>query len=234
MEQGNTTFMETDMRLKVLALVGVLLTGTAVSAQVPPSAAELAAYDGLHRLAAGGDVKALDDALAKKPDLEARDSSGRTAVHVAAFQKQREAMAALVKAGADANALEGQAYDAVTIAAVADDVETLKAALALGNKASNITSPYHGTALIAAAHLGHDEVVRILIEHGAPLNHVNNLGWTALIEAVILGDGGARHQKTVAHLVKAGADTSIADRNGVTPLEHARQHGYAEIVKLLE
>ena len=208
----------------------LMLFGGLAQAQVPPSASELSAYQGLHRAAADGDLAAV----AGKADINAKDSSGRTAFHVAAYQKQREVMAALVKAGANPNALEGQAYDAVTIASVADDVETLKVALSLGNKATNITSPYDGTALIAAAHLGHDEVVRILIENGAPLNHVNNLGWTALIEAVILGDGGPRHQKTVAHLVKAGADRSIADRNGVTPLEHAKQRGYAEIIKLLE
>jgi uncharacterized protein len=203
-------------------------------AQVPPSASELAAYDGLHKAAAAGDLAALQSVIASGADLNARDAAGRTPLHVAAFQKQRAAMRALAKAGADVNSLEGQAYDMVTIASVADDIETLKAALEIGNKAANITSPYAGTALIAAAHLGHDEAVRILIEAGAPLNHVNNLGWTALIEAVILGDGGARHQKTVAHLIKAGADRSIADKNGVTPLEHARQRGYAEIVKLLD
>jgi len=204
-----------------------------VEAQVPPSAPEIAAYQGLHKAAADGDVRALEAALAQGATLDERDAMGRTAFHVAAYQKQRDAMTLLAKAGADVNALEGQAYDAVTIAAVADDVDTLKAALALGNGAGNVTSPYDGTALIAAAHLGHDEVVRILIENGAPLNHVNNLGWTALIEAVILGDGGLRHQKTVAHLVKAGANKAIADRNGVTPLQHAKQRGYAEIIALL-
>ena len=142
-------------------------------------------------------------------------------------------MKRFARAGTDVNALDADLYDAVTIAAVADDVPTLKAALAAGNKATNITSIYVGTALIAAAHLGHDEVVRILIEAGAPLDHVNNLGWTALIEAVVLGDGGARHQTTVEALVKAGADRSIADRNGVTPLELAEQRGYGEIERLL-
>lgn len=201
-------------------------------AQVPPTPAEIGAYKGLHAAAASGDVAAL--ATATKPSVDARDAMGRTPFLVAAYQRQPAAMEALVKAGADPNALENQAYDAVTIAAVADDVETLKAALALGNRATNITSPYHGTALIAAAHLGHDELVRILIEAGAPLNHVNNLGWTALIEAVILGDGGPRHQRTVAHLVRAGADKSLADRDGTTPLEHARRRGYAAIVELLQ
>ena len=88
----------------------------------------------------------------------------------------------LIQLGADANALEAQQYDIVTIAAVADDVPMLKTALAGGGKATNVTSPYQGTALIASAHLGHDEVVRTLIAAKAPLDHVNNLGWTAVIE----------------------------------------------------
>jgi ankyrin repeat protein len=80
---------------------------------------------------------------------------------------------------------------------------TLEAALKLGNRATNVTSRYDGTALIAAAHLGHVEVVRILVKAGAPLDHVNNLGWTALIESIVLGDGGARHTATLDALVAA-------------------------------
>jgi ankyrin repeat protein len=103
----------------------------------------------------------------------------------------------------------------------------------LGGDPAEITSPYDGTALIAAAHLGHVEVVRALIEAGAPLDHVNNLGWTALIEAVILGDGGPDHVATVRALVEAGADRSIADRDGLTPLDHAERRGYTEMIAIL-
>ena len=39
---------------------------------------------------------------------------------------------------------------------------------------------------------------------GASLDHVNNLGWTALIESIMLGDGGPRHTETVRALVEAG------------------------------
>jgi hypothetical protein len=96
-----------------------------------------------------------------------------------------------------------------------------------------VTSPYDGTALIAAAHLGHVGPVQALVEAGAPLDHVNNLGWTALIEAIVLGDGGPRHQATVRTLLAAGASTRIADREGRTPLAHARARGYRPIVEML-
>jgi uncharacterized protein len=114
-----------------------------------------------------------------------------------------------------------------------DDVPTLKALLATGASTKLTTSKYDGTALIAAAHLGHDGIVRELIRAGAPLDHVNNLGWTALIEAVILGDGGPRHIETVRALVEAGANRDIADRQGVTPLQHARSRGYGKIAEII-
>ena len=93
---------------------------------------------------------------------------------------------------------------------------------------------YDGTALIAAAHLGHAGVVRQLIAAGAPLDHVNNLHWTAVIESIVLGDGGPRHQQTLEALVKAGASVKLADRSGNTPLALARSRGYEDMVRMLE
>ena len=198
-------------------------------AQIPPSESELQRYTGLHRAAARGEI-----ALIKPGNMDARDGRGRTPLHVAAFRGQHEAMRALLAAGADPNALENDRYDIVTIAAVANDVPTLKLALELGASAKNVTSRYDGTALIAAAHLGHVEVVRLLIAAGAPLDHVNNLGWTALIESIVLGDGGARHTDTLRLLVEAGANVNLADREGRTPRTLARSRGYGAMVAILE
>ena len=139
-----------------------------------------------------------------------------------------------LRLGANPNALDAQRYDIVTIAAVNNDLDMLKIALDGGGNARAITSPYDGTALIAAAHLGHVEAVRMLIAAKAPLNHVNNLGWTALIEAVVLGNGGANHTATVEALVQAGADVNIPDRHRTTALGHARTRGYAQIARILE
>ena len=72
-----------------------------------------------------------------------------------------------------------------------------------------------------------------MIAARVPLDHVNNLGWTAVIEAVVLGDGGKRHQDTLRALVDAGANTGLADPQGVTPLEHAKRRGYTAMVAIL-
>jgi ankyrin repeat protein len=213
-----------------LAIVAACLPA---AAQVPPTAQEIAAYRGLHAAAASGDVSAARELVRTGADLNARDAHGRTPLHVATHRSQRAMLRVLAEAGADVNAKDSQRYDIITIAAVADDVETLKLAIALGCDPKAITSPYDGTALIAAAHLGHAEVVRTLIAAGAPLDHVNNLGWTAVIEAVVLGDGGPRHQAALQALVDAGANIRIPDRSGVTPLAHAERRGYAAMVELL-
>ena len=202
----------------VLAGAVLLLVAGLAVAQTPPSAQELKNYTGLHRSAARGDAAEIRRLISQGADPNAKDGNGRTPLHVAAFGSHAAAARALVQGGAKPNALDAQRYDIVTIAAVKDDVKMVQLTLALGASPRNITSPYEGTALIAAAHLG----------------HIDNLGWTAAIEAVILGNGGKRHVSTLRALVDAGANVNIADRQGVGPLAHARARGYAEMVSILE
>jgi ankyrin repeat protein len=223
--------MKGQFLLIVLAMV--LFTGPG-SAQVPPDEIEVQAYDGLLEAAYEGDTEAVREQLASGADVGVRDAKGRTPAHLAAYTSDEAVLDELAGAGADLDALEFQRYDIVTIAAVANDPGFLSMALDLGASPANTTSIYDGTALIAAAHLGHFQVVQILIDAGAPLDHVNNLGWTALMEAVVLGDGGPDHVRTVKALVDAGADRTITDRQGRTPLQHASERGYAEMVKLLQ
>lgn len=204
------------------------------AAQVPPTTEEKAHYSGLLAAAARGDAPDIGKLAAGGANVDVRDGYRRTPLHIAAYGGHHQAMRVLVKAGANPNALEQDRYDIVTIAAVANDVPTLKVSLELGCSAKNITSRYDGTALIAAAHLGHAEVVRTLVRAGAPLDHVNNLGWTALIESIVLGDGGPRHVATLTALVEAGADINLADGHGQTPLALARQRGYKEMQRILE
>jgi uncharacterized protein len=209
-------------------------TGSVAFAQTPPSERELRIYAGLHDAAARGDVAEIEQLIAEGEKPNVQDANSRTPLHVAAFRRQHAAARALIRLGADPNALDAQRYDVLTIAAVNNDLEMLKIALAGGGNARAVTSPYDGTALIAAAHRGHVEIVRALIAAKAPLNHVNNLGWTALLEAVVLGNGGANHTATVEALVKGGADIFLPDRHGTTALAHARTRGYSQIARILE
>jgi uncharacterized protein len=221
--------------IRVIALaLSLAFAGVTAQAQVAPGAAEAAAYTGLHMAAHKGDVAKVQRLVASGAPLNTTDGHGRTPLHVATFARQRDAVRALAKAGGDLNKLENDRYDAVTIASVADDEETLKVLLQLGASAKQTTSRYDGTALIAAAHLGHDGVVRQLIAAGAPLDHVNNLHWTAVIESIVLGDGGVRHQATLKALVDAGANLQLADRSGQTPLSLAKARGYSAMVAMLE
>jgi ankyrin repeat protein len=217
-----------------LFIVAAVTFNPAALAQVPPNGSEVARYSGLHAAAHRGDVAAIEKLAAQGTALDTRDAYGRTPLHVATFARRREAIRALVRAGADLHLLENDRYDCVTIAAVADDEETLRVLLSLGASAKLVTSRYDGTALIAAAHLGHDGVVKQLIAAGAPLDHVNNLHWTAVIESIVLGNGGRRHQETLRALIHAGANLELADRQGHTPRALARSRGYMEMVRMLE
>jgi ankyrin repeat protein len=217
---------------RAAALLALAQLGFGAQAQQAPTPAELSQYRGLLAAAHQGDLAPI--ASAPRAAHQVRDAHGRTPLHVATHARQHAAIRALAQAGADLNALESDRYDAVTIAAVADDEDTLRLLLSLGASARQVTSRYDGTALIAAAHLGHAGVVRQLIAAGAPLDHVNNLHWTAVIEAIVLGDGGPRHQATMQALLDAGADLTLTDRQGRTPLALARARGYQAMVQQLE
>ena len=216
------------------ALLLALATVLPASAQIAPTEAEWRAYSGLHAAAVRGDVADIEKRIASHENKEAIDGRQRTPLHVAVYLRKYDAARALIRLGADPNKLEADRYDIITIASVANDLPMLKIAIEGGGNPTAITSRYDGTALIAAAHLGHSEVVRMLIAARAPLDHINNLKWTALIESIVLGNGGKNHTETLRALVEAGAGVNIADGNGSTPLKLARDRGYREMVAILE
>ncbi|MDH3695135.1 MAG: ankyrin repeat domain-containing protein, partial [Gammaproteobacteria bacterium] len=131
-----------------------LLVG-ATFAQTPPSSSELDQYDGLFAAVAKGDIVQVEKLVADKVNLESRDSAGRTPLLVATHFSNDDVARILLEAGADANALDHQRYDLITIAAVNNDEEMIQLGLKYGADPAATTSPYDGTALIAACHLGH-------------------------------------------------------------------------------
>ncbi|OJU03619.1 MAG: hypothetical protein BGN87_18070 [Rhizobiales bacterium 65-79] len=177
-----------------------------------------------------GNVEAVRSMLASA-ETEVRDGEGRTALLLATRQDQVEIARLLIEAGADVNAKDTIQDTPFLFAGAEGRDAILRLILATGKANLRDTNRYGGVALIPAAHHGHPSTVRILLDTDIDIDHVNNLGWTALIEAVILSDGGPVHQEIVGLLVDAGADREIADRDGVTPLEHARRRGFKEMAE---
>lgn len=188
--------------------------------------------DRLRDAASRGDADAVRQAIGEGATLEARDGQGRTALLLATHGNNVEAARALIEAGADVNAKDALQDSAYLYAGARGLDEILAMTLAHGADLHS-TNRYGGTALIPAAERGHVATVRTLLRAGVAVDHVNRLHWTALLEAILLGDGGARHVQIVQLLLDAGADPELADGDGVTPLAHARQRGYAGIETLL-
>jgi len=184
--------------------------------------------------AATGDLNGVDALLRAGVPLDGRDKSGRTALLVATLNNHPEIAGRLIEAGADVNAKDNIHDTPFLYAGSEGRNDILRLILASGRAKLDDSNRYGGTALIPAAHHGHPETVRMLIVAGVNVDHVNKLGWTALIEAVVLGDGGPTYQEIVRDLVAAGADVRIADNDGVTPLEHAKRRGFAQIAATIE
>lgn len=180
-----------------------------------------------------GHLPKVEGAIAAGVNVEERDEHGRTALLLATMADQVDIAAALIEAGADVNAKAANKDTPFLYAGAEGRDAILKLILATGKAKLTDTNRYGGTALIPAAHHGHPSTVRLLLATDIDVDHVNNLGWTALLEAVILGDGGSVHQEIVGLLVDAGA-RDIADRDGRTALDHARSMGFSEMAARIE
>ncbi|WP_340540694.1 ankyrin repeat domain-containing protein [Nocardioides sp. GXZ039] len=186
----------------------------------------------LLRAAEDGDADAVALALRAGADIEARDSNERTALLLAATFDRVAAAQVLVAMGADPDALDDRHDTPWLVTGVTGSVAMLEALLP-ANPDLTIRNRFGGLSPIPAAERGHADYIRRVVRTDVDLDHVNDLGWTALLEAVILGDGGRDHQEIARLLLDAGVDRDIADRDGVTALQHAEQRGYTEIVRLL-
>jgi uncharacterized protein len=200
---------------------------------MPALAEEDAMESELHLAAIANDATRIRQLLAAGGKVDARDEAQRTPLLAATRANAIDAARALIEAGADVNAKDNISDTPFLYAGAEGRLEILRLILATGRANLKDTNRYGGNALIPAAHHGHPETVRELLKTRIDIDHVNRLGWTALLETIILSDGGPVHQDILKQLIEAGANVNIADGDGVSPLSHAKQRGYTVMTSLL-
>ena len=179
-----------------------------------------------------GDGDAVALALRAGRRLEVRDTDRRTPLLLASANDRVAVARVLVALGADPDALDAIHDTPWLVTGVTGSVAMLEALLP-ADPDLTIRNRFGGVSVIPASERGHVDYVRRVVRTDIDVNHVNDLGWTALLEAVILGDGSAAYQEIVRILLDAGADRTIADGDGVTALEHARSSGQTEVARIL-
>jgi uncharacterized protein len=187
---------------------------------------------GLLRAASVDDADAAALALRAGADLEARNERQQTPLLVASARDSVEVARILVALGADPDALDYRHDTPWLVTGVTGSVAMLETLLP-AHPDLTVRNRYGGVSVIPASERGHVAYVRRVVQTDIDVNHVNDLGWTALLEAVILGDGSTPYQQIVGTLLDAGADPSIADGDGVTALEHAQRTGQTTVAGII-
>ncbi|MFJ2739322.1 ankyrin repeat domain-containing protein [Streptomyces sp. NPDC087440] len=183
--------------------------------------------------AQAGDADGVLAALRDGARVSARDTELRTPLLLASLGNHLDAARALVAAGADPNAQDLREDSAWLVTGVTGSVAMMRVLLPAGPDLT-LRNRFGGISVIPASERGHVDYVRaVLAETDTDVDHVNRLGWTALLEAVILGDGGRAHQEVVEVLLAAGATPDLPDGDGVTPLAHAERRGFDTLARLL-
>ena len=209
------------------ALAALLVHETEPALAQPHGGAELI-------VAAGrGDFARVKTLLLAGAPVDAQDRDGQSALLVAVNGNHIAIAEALIDAGASINVQAANRDTPWLLAGAQGRAEIIAKLIPRGPDLS-IRNRFGGNALIPACERAHVEAIRLLLTTRIDVNHVNNLGWTCLLEIVILGSGGARYQEATRLVLQAGADPNLADRDGVTPLAHARAKGQAEVAQLIE
>lgn len=179
---------------------------------------------------------AIDDVqqqIANGCDLNATDTHGRTAILLAAKAGKLDVVQLLIDAGADIDQQDEINLNPFLFGCISGNLELVKMMVAAGTDLERCTR-FDGKGIHPAAEKGHLELVRYLVEEtDINLNYTNLCGWTPMLEAIILRDGGPVQQEIISLLIKGGADPAMVDQWGVSPLQHAEKLGFSEIADIL-
>ncbi|WP_242774704.1 ankyrin repeat domain-containing protein [Brevibacillus parabrevis] len=183
--------------------------------------------------AAEGNIEALKQHLEQGVDINARNRQKRTAILTAAMHDHLDTVSFLIEAGADIDLQDETCFNPFLYACIHNKLELVQMMVKAGTNLELLTR-FGGVGLTPACEKGHVDIVReLLTTTDINVNHTNFVGWTPLIEAIILGDGGEKQQTIIKLLIEHGVNVQMVDKYGVTPLELARRKGYTEIEQIL-
>lgn len=166
-------------------------------------------------------------------DLEVKNENGQTPLFIAVMANDVEMAIYLMNKGANINARENTMLTPWLYAGAHGFHQILKEALKY-NPDVKSTNRFGGTVLLPSAERGYLRTVEVCLSAGVPVNHVNDLGWSVLQEAVILGNGGYLYRDILNRLMDAGADVHLKDKENKTVLDYAKERGQKKVVAILE
>jgi ankyrin repeat protein len=180
-----------------------------------------------------GDISGLTRLIAADGPLDATDDAGRTPLLLAVEKNHLKVAELLIEAGANIN-VQADNQDTPWLQAGALGRTEMLRLMIPKEPDFSIRNRYGGNALIPACERAHVDTVKLLLTTAIDVNHINDLGWTCLLEIVILGDGGPRHIEVAKLVLAAGADPNIGDKDGISPLTHAKRNGQGTIADLIK
>jgi ankyrin repeat protein len=157
---------------------------------------------------------ALQSLLKQRADVNAAQPDGTTALHWAAHWNDLETLNLLLRAGANARAVNRYGATPLSEAVTSGSAAMIQALLTAGADPKTLTTEDGETVLMTAARAGNIDVVRILLDRGADVNARENYkGQTALMWAA-----AERHPAVVSLLLDRGADWKIRSSDKETRL----------------
>jgi uncharacterized protein len=180
-----------------------------------------------------GDIAGVERLIASGSPIDQANASRQTPLLLAVQNNHLAVATRLIDAGANINAQAANQDTPWLLAGALGRTAMLRHMLPKGPD-FRVRNRFGGNALIPACERAHVDTVAFLVTTPIDVNHINNLGWTCLLEIVILGDGGPRHVEVTRLVLGAGANPNIADKDGVSPLQHARRHNQHEVAALIE
>ena len=140
-----------------------------------------------------GNVDGLKSCLAKNVDIKRHQPPGANChLIIASLNKHYDCVSLLIAAGADINKQDQTCFNPFLISCLTNDLTLLRTVLP-ANPDLNCLSRFGGVGITPASEKGHVEIVReLLLRTDINVNHTNFVGWTPLLEAIVLNDGGAK------------------------------------------